>query len=200
MSRIRTVTMAAALGAGVSAPAAAQDFYIGQILLVGFSYCPVGTIEAAGQTVSIATNSALFALYGTTFGGNGTTTFQLPDLQGRTAVGQGAGAGLAPVVVGQKAGAETFTATQANLPPHTHAATGTLVVSGVPANSDEPSPASVVAASNIFADGVPVNVPLAGGVNVAIGSTGQGAPMPIRDPYLGLRYCVVTQGIFPQRP
>jgi microcystin-dependent protein len=200
MSRIRTVAMAAAVGAGLSAPAVAQDFYIGQILLVGFTYCPAGTVEAAGQTLSIASNTPLFALYGTTFGGNGATTFQLPDLQGRAAVGQGAGAGLSPVVMGEKAGAEIATVTQANLPPHTHPAAANLVVSGVPASSDEPSPGAVVAASNIYADGVPANIPLAGGVNVTVGATGQGAPMPIRNPYLGLRYCVVTQGIFPPRP
>lgn len=97
--------------------------FLGEIRMVGFNFAPLGWAFCQGQTMSIAQNSALFALLGTTFGGNGTSTFGLPDLRGRSPVGFGNGPGLTPITQGQLAGAETVTLTGAQLPQHTHAAT-----------------------------------------------------------------------------
>jgi microcystin-dependent protein len=99
--------------------------FVGQIQTFGFNFAPRGWALCQGQSLPISQNSALFALLGTTYGGNGTTTFQLPDLQGRVAVGQGQGPGLSSYVTGQKAGTENTQLTIANIPSHTHAATFT---------------------------------------------------------------------------
>jgi microcystin-dependent protein len=101
------------------------DQYLGEIRMVGFSYAPQGWALCNGQTLSISTNNALFALLGTTYGGNGTTTFNLPDLQGRLPLHAGNGAGLPVYTLGQKAGTQSVILTQQQMPQHTHVATFT---------------------------------------------------------------------------
>lgn len=102
-----------------------MDNFVGEIRMVAFNFAPRGWAFCNGQTISISQNQALFALLGTTYGGNGTTTFQLPDLQCRVPVHAGNGAGLSPVVLGEKAGTESITLTNQQLPQHTHVATFT---------------------------------------------------------------------------
>jgi microcystin-dependent protein len=110
--------------------------FIGQILLFGGNFAPVGWAFCDGQLLSIAQNSALFSLLGTTYGGDGRTTFALPDLRGRVPVGIGGGPGLSPKSLGEKGGAQSGTVTgtaqiilqPANLPSHTHAVTGEVKV------------------------------------------------------------------------
>jgi microcystin-dependent protein len=102
-----------------------SDQYLGEIRMVGFNFAPIGWALCNGQTLSISANNALFALLGTTYGGNGTTNFNLPDLQGRLPLHAGAGAGLPVYVQGQKAGAESIVLTQQQMPLHTHTATFT---------------------------------------------------------------------------
>lgn len=97
--------------------------FLGQIQLFGFQFAPRGWAQCAGQILAIPTNTALFSLLGTVYGGNGQTTFQLPDLRGRVAIGQGQGPGLQNYNLGEFAGVETMTLTGANLPSHTHQAT-----------------------------------------------------------------------------
>jgi microcystin-dependent protein len=101
------------------------DQYLGEIRMVGFSFAPAGWALCNGQTLSISTNNALFALLGTTYGGNGTTTFNLPDLQGRLPLHAGNGAGLPVYALGQMAGTPSVTLTQQQMPQHTHVATFT---------------------------------------------------------------------------
>ncbi|MDP1772668.1 MAG: tail fiber protein [Methylobacter sp.] len=114
-----------------------MDAFMGTILAVGFNYPPRGWLFCNGQTVPIAQNSAMFALLGTMYGGDGQVTFGIPDLRGRVVVGsQGNGPGISPIAQGEKAGANnaavtstgtaTITITQANLPAHTHTATLSL--------------------------------------------------------------------------
>ncbi|MBC3920979.1 tail fiber protein [Undibacterium sp. CY18W] len=121
-----------------------MDAFMGTILAVGFNFPPRGWLFCNGQTVSIAQNSAMFALLGTMYGGDGQATFGIPDLRGRVAVGsQGAGPGIANVSQGEKAGVNNVTAiatgtgsvtlTVGNLPPHTHVAT--LDLTGVSGNT-----------------------------------------------------------------
>ena len=94
--------------------------FLGQIMLVGFNFAPVGWALCNGQILSITQNTALFSLLGTTYGGNGTTTFALPDLRGRAAVGFGQGPGLSNYDLGQSTGTETVTLTVGQMPAHNH--------------------------------------------------------------------------------
>ncbi|QMV19927.1 phage tail protein [Granulicella sp. 5B5] len=102
-----------------------SDPYLGEIRMVSFQYAPYGWALCNGQTLPVAQNQALFSLLGVTYGGNGTTNFNLPDLQGRIPLHAGAGPGLPPYDIGQKGGVESMALTTAQLPPHTHAATFT---------------------------------------------------------------------------
>src|SRR5439155_18983562 len=96
--------------------------FLGEIRLFGFNFAPRGWAFCQGQLLPIAQNTALFSLLGTTYGGNGQTTFALPDLRGRVAVGFGQGPGLSNIDLGQVSGAETATLTQAQMPAHGHLA------------------------------------------------------------------------------
>ena len=190
-----------ALAAGLLAPAAeAQDFYIGQILTTAASYCPSGTIEADGQILPINSNQALFALIGTLYGGDGRATFALPDLRGRAPVHLGTGPGLPAVNQGESAGAVSHALTVAEMAPHGHAGTGTP--SGVPTPASAPSPAAALpaltTASNVYAAPAGATVAMAAdSVAVTVGNTGGGQAFDLRNPYLGLRFCIVLCGIFP---
>lgn len=108
-----------------------SDPFLGEIKMVGFNFAPRGWASCQGQQMSIAQNTALFSLLGTTFGGNGQTTFGLPDFQGRSPVGMGQGPGLSPVNQGQMAGVESTVLSSAQLPTHNHVAQFTGQSSGV---------------------------------------------------------------------
>ena len=100
--------------------AAQPEPFLGQLMLVGFTFCPRGWANANGQLLEISTNTALFSLLGTTYGGNGRTTFGLPDLRGRVPVHVGTGPGLSAYRQGQRSGQETVTLTAAEMPAHRH--------------------------------------------------------------------------------
>ena len=176
-----------------------SDAFIGNIILVGFDFAPRGFAFCNGQLLSIASNTALFSILGTTYGGNGTSTFALPDLRGRAALGVGDGAGLSSVRLGDLSGAESVTLTAANLPAHNH----TLNVQSGQGTTGTPS-ASVALAQTALDDGTPVqsyssaapNTTLA---SASLGSAGGGQPLPIRNPYLGMNYVICTNGVFPPR-
>jgi microcystin-dependent protein len=191
------------------------ELYLGQIIQGGWSFAPSGTAQCAGQTLSIAQYSALFALLGTNFGGNGQTTFQLPDLQGRVAIGTGTGAGLPPYVIGERAGNVNAQLTIANMPAHNHAFTGspgTLQVSTNKATtqaaaagdllgrSDDTSTKGSTPAIYIPAASSTGTVNL-GGVNAAgtVGMTGGSLPFSILNPYLAITFVIALVGIFPSR-
>src|SRR5688572_6320685 len=95
--------------------------FLGEIRMVGFNFAPQGWAFCQGQLMSIAQNSALFSLLGTTFGGDGQTTFALPDYRGRSSVGMGSGPGLTNIVQGEKSGTENVTILSTQMPVHTHA-------------------------------------------------------------------------------
>jgi microcystin-dependent protein len=111
-----------------------MDPFVGEIRAIGFSFAPPGWFLCNGQILAISSYQALFALIGTTFGGNGTSTFQLPDLQGRVPLGVGQGAGLPVYVWGQQGGAASVALTQQQMPAHTHVATFTGSAPSGPAN------------------------------------------------------------------
>ncbi len=178
--------------------------FIGMIALYGFSWAPRGWALCEGQLVAINQNQALFALIGTTFGGNGTTTFALPDLRGRAAVGAGTGNGLTPISPGEAGGHETVTLTQANLPAHTHAATVTasLHAESVPADRANPNGA-MLAGAQTYALPDPANDRVMASesldISVTNSSTGGSQPFAIRSPFLGMNYSIALEGIFPSR-
>lgn len=189
-------TLAALVGLH-SMPVAAQasDPFIGQIMCAGFTFAPRGWAELNGQVLSIAQNTALFALLGTTYGGNGQTTFSLPDMRGRALMHAGQGPGLTNRDQGEQGGSETNTLQTPNLPPHVHSFAP--LGSGNDANSV--SPAGKVAASKarttLYAD--PVNVVAMAGS--ATGATGSSVPVSIMQPYLAVKCFIALQGVFPSQ-
>ena len=166
--------------------------FIGEIMMVGFNFAPVGWSLCAGQLLDIADNTALFSLLGTTFGGDGRFTFGLPDLRGRFPIGQGAGPGLSPISWGDKQGQETVALTAAQLPPHTH----DLRASSEVGTTDAPSGAFPARpASSIPQYGTSTNATMA-----ATASSGEGLSHSNMPPYLGLHFCISRTGSFPSRP
>lgn len=169
-----------------------MDQYLAQVLLAGFNFAPKGWALCQAQTLSIQQNAALFSILGTYYGGNGVSTFGLPDLRGRSVVSQGQGPGLSPYDIGQLSGAPTVTLLPGNLPLHTHPLNATA------AASNAPSPATCLVGSNathtIF--GSPASTTMAPGMVV---NAGNNLPVPIVQPYLVLNYIIALTGVFPSR-
>jgi microcystin-dependent protein len=164
---------------------------LGQIAIVGFNYAPIGWALCDGQLLPINQNAALFSLLGTTYGGDGRTTFALPDLRGRAPIHVGNGPGLSSIQWGEKRGSETVTLTTANLPSHSH----TLNASSAKATSNSPN-GNYHADSGLF-DKDYTN---SGGTSMgaqAISPTGENRPVSIRQPSLGMYYIIAVNGIFP---
>jgi microcystin-dependent protein len=166
---------------------------LGQIAIVGFNYAPRGWALCDGQLLAISQNQALFSLLGTTYGGDGRTTFALPDLRGRAPIHVGNGPGLSTIQWGEKSGSETVTLTTANLPSHSH----TLNVSSAKATSNSPND-NYHADSGLF-DKDYIN---SGGTSMgaqAISPTGGNMPVSIRQPSLGMYYIIAVNGDWPTR-
>ncbi|CAG0949648.1 MAG: phage tail protein [Rhizobiaceae bacterium] len=185
---------AVATFASVSPAAAQSEPFIGQLMLTGANFCPRGWAQADGQILSIAQNTALFSLYGTTYGGNGQTTFALPDLRGRSAIHQGTGPGLSPYVEGQVGGKESFTITTDQMPAHNHGvqATNQTADKGGP---DGRYLGGGVGNDDTYHDGPPNKIMAAGMIQF----TGGNQPVSHRGPFLTLMWCVALEGIFPSR-
>ncbi len=204
--RMTLIAAAAALAPLMaSAPAAeAQEKYIGEVFLAGFNFCPRGSMAAAGQLLDIASNSALFSLYGTIYGGDGRTTFALPDLRGRAPVASGQGPALSNLPIGAQGGRETTTLSVGNLPPHDHAVTATLHGTTTPASTPNPTGAlpalttSGSAYAQVPAGGATVAME-ASAITAATANTGGGQSFETRSPYLAMTWCVATFGIYPSR-
>ncbi len=167
--------------------------YLGMIIITPYTFAPRGWAFCAGQILPIAQNTALFSLLGTTFGGNGQTTFALPDLRGRYPIGVGQGPGLANYDLGQVAGTENTTLTVNNLAPHLH--TFAPPSANVAADAGKPNGSIPANGTNYTAAGNANGV--MGGGNT--GLTGGAQPFDNHPPYLGLYYCIALEGIFPSR-
>lgn len=175
---------------------------IGEIRMFGGNFAPRTWAFCAGQLMPIAQNTALFSIIGTIYGGDGRTTFGLPDLRGRTAISAGNGPGLSPFREGQQGGNESTTITVANLPSHNH----TLNVSNAPGTSSTPVnsfPAQAQvqverggAMHEVNAYGSASNSTMAPTV---VGLSGGGTSVPIRNPYLAVYHIICLQGVFPSR-
>ena len=194
MKHMTTLAAGIAASALLSTAASAQlDQYIGDVILVGFTFCPDGWVEANGSLLPVSQYEALFALIGTTYGGDGQTTMGVPDLRGRIPVGAGAGPGLAPVQRGETLGTQTVTLTTANLAQHTHVVLGTTQIADV-VNPQNATPASF-AQPRYRVGGVDVTMD-----HDMITPAGESQPVDVRAPTLGLRYCMATEGIYPMQP
>ena len=168
--------------------------YLAQITLFGGNFAIRGWAYCSGQLLPISSNSALFSLLGTTYGGDGRTTFALPDLRGRSprgSEGNAAGPGLAPVRLGEKAGAVTHTLTVGQMPNHHHTMTPNAIQDD-PTQTDPNG--NYLAAGTFYRPGTP-DATTAG----QTANTGGSQSFSILNPYLGLNYIIATIGTFPSR-
>jgi microcystin-dependent protein len=179
-----------------------MEVFLGTIQSFGFNFAPTGWALCNGQLLPISQNAALFSLLGTTYGGNGTTTFQLPNLQGRLPMHQGTGPGLTPRVIGEISGSENQTLLTSNMPAHSHALNATTAA----ATGSTPQNTILALANGADNLGNPVTVQIYGPPPAntimnpaAIGSTGNSTPFSIMPPFLVINFCIALSGIFPSR-
>jgi microcystin-dependent protein len=167
--------------------------YIGQIQVFGFNFSPKGWAFCNGTVMPIAQNTALFSLLGISYGGNGTTTFQLPNFTGRAGCQQGTGPGLTRRDLGQAFGTSNVTLLTTEMPAHSHG-----VNAYVPSTSGWPSPGGALSQP-----GVATNRPFSSGspdtsfAPTMIGQTGGNQPHQNQQPYLAMNFCIALQGIYP---
>ncbi|MGL4238362.1 phage tail protein [Tabrizicola sp.] len=164
---------------------------LGSIIIFGGNFEPRGWAFCNGQSLQIAQYSALYSLLGTTYGGDGILTFQLPDLRGRVPVHAGSGTGLSPRSPGETMGQETVTLAPAQVPPHTH----DLVVANVPSDSDR-AQGDMLARSQVYSDKSSPTLALN---PLSIALTGGGQPHDNMQPSLCLNYIIALEGIYPSR-
>ena len=191
--------------------------FIGQITLFAGNFAPRGWMFCQGQLLSIATNTALFSILGTTYGGNGQTTFALPDLRGRAPVQQGQGPGLPSVVLGEAAGTPTTTLTSlnmasqaVNIPAHTVS----VAIPAAEGDADLPAPSTtgvLAKPKDSSGSGVSIDIYASTASNTTLkpfnltipattGATAAGnQPFSNQSPYLGINFIIATEGIFPSR-
>jgi microcystin-dependent protein len=173
---------------------------IGYIKMFAGNFAPRNWSYCQGQTIAIASNTALFSILGTTYGGNGTTTFQLPDLQGRVPIGQGTGPGLSNIALGQKAGTNSVTLSTNNLPQHIHGLSAAQIRVNNVAEAASPVGRVLGNSPSNYAEGFGSNQFLAAGsLAGTTDSAGSGVALNITNPYLGMNYVICQFGIFPAR-
>jgi len=192
---------------------------IGEIRIFASNFAPRDWSFCAGQIMAISSNTALFSILGTYYGGDGKTTFALPDLRGRTAVGVGNGPGLTPYVLGEKAGVENVTLTVTEIPVHTHTAVAQgpgaiLTLNGVDSAGGQSNPGgnflgidNGAGATSYASSGTPAamnanSIKITGTTplpTVSVVNAGNGLAHSNIQPSLSLYYIICTTGIFPQR-
>lgn len=172
--------------------------FLAEIVMFAGSFAPRGWAFCQGQILSIAQNTALFSLLGTTFGGNGQTTFALPDLRGRVPVGTGQGPGLPSINLGELSGQPTHTLIITEMPAHNHVAQA----QGNSGSGNNPSPggntwATSDSRANNYINSAP-DGPMAANT-VTVGIAGGSQPHNNMQPYLGMNYIIAIAGIYPSR-
>lgn len=173
--------------------------YLGEIRAIAYNYAPRGWAFCNGQTLPVNQYQALFSLLGTTYGGNGTTTFNLPNLQGRVPVGTGQLPGGGSYALGQMGGAEGVTLTQAQIPAHIHQVTGTVQAS---TDKDDPLPAGDYPGGGglpMYAAGPKDGTMSSAGISGNTANAGGSQPHDNRMPWVATYYVIALQGIFPSR-
>lgn len=179
--------------------------FIGEIKLFGFNFPPRGYSTCAGQLLSIAQNTALFSLLGTNYGGDGQTTFGLPNLNGRVPVGMGQSPGTSNYVIGQVGGTESVTLNSNQMPMHNHSAVGISVNITVGSSNDDAGAAnnfisnSTSGMGDFFGTVGSTDVMGPAKVAGATAMAGGNQPFSILQPYLAINYSIALEGIFPSR-
>ncbi|PKV49356.1 microcystin-dependent protein [Aquimarina sp. MAR_2010_214] len=184
--------------------------FLGQIQPFGFNFAPRGWNKCDGQLLAISQYSALFSLLGTTFGGDGRTSFGLPDLRGRSIVHIGHGPGLSTISWGERGGIEQIYLNQLNMPNHSHSLTNGVANVSVYTTDNTDATNETDAGANAL--GTAGNMPEVfrenptagdklGGVSISgtTNPTGGSQPFENRNPFLGINVCIAMQGIFPSR-
>jgi microcystin-dependent protein len=166
---------------------AGHDPFIGEICLFGFNFAPRNWATCDGQTMSIASNSALFSILGTYYGGNGTTTFMLPDLRGRIPLQQGQGPGLTPRGLGDIDGVETVTLSIAQIPAHSHVLSGTFKQVRTRSSTAPVGTGAITGGDR-------------GNTSSALSQVGSGQAHNNMSPFVTINMCIATAGVFPSRP
>lgn len=174
--------------------------YVGQIIMFGGNFAPAGWMSCSGQILPISEYETLFQLIGTTYGGDGQSTFGLPDLRGRVPIHQGQGGGLSNYVIGQAAGTETVTLLTTQIPQHNHL----LVANSSPGTSSVANSSTILATENSTAQGggnAFTYLPSGGAQvqmsNSSIGATGNNLGHQNVQPVLAVTYCISLFGVFP---
>lgn len=167
---------------------------IGMIVQFAGNFAPKGWQFCQGQLLPISQNQALFSILGTTYGGNGTTTFALPDLRGRVCIQPGQGPGLSNYGLGESSGAESVTLLVNNMPAHNHSYNAASTGEGERAATGG---ALGAPAANIFTTKNPIDTAMNAQV---IGMTGGSQPVSIMQPFLAINWLIATEGIYPSRP
>ncbi len=195
--RIRSALLGivASLGLAQQAQAQAEPF-IGQIMCAGFNFAPRGWAALNGQLLSIATNTALFSLLGTTYGGDGRVTFGLPDMRGRVMLHTGTGPGLSTHTLGEMGGSETQTLNTSQMPPHSHSVAPIASSSDATSISPTGKAPATKARTTLYADPTPGNTMAPSQSSVA----GGGQPFNNMQPYVTMNCFIATEGIYPSRP
>jgi len=175
-----------------------SDQFVAEIRIFPFNFPPTGWAFCDGQLMPISQNTALFSLLGTTYGGDGKSTFALPDMQGNAPMQPGQGQGLSLRDLGEMSGVEAITLLQSEIPVHTHS----IRANGFTGDKTVPGPTMSLAESsggNIYVQASPAP-PLVLAAPQALPPAGGGLPHNNMQPYLTLNFCIALQGIFPQRP
>lgn len=168
------------------------DPFVAEIRMFPFNFAPKGWAPCSGQLLPIAQNTALFSLLGTTYGGDGKSTFALPNLNGRTPMGPGQGPGLSLYDLGQSGGSETVSLQVSEIPSHTHQISGVANIG----NSDAPDGPLAQSSIRSSAYAPTSDTTMAAGT---MATAGGGAPHNNMSPYLTLGFYIATQGVFPPR-
>ncbi len=177
-----------------------MDPFIGQIIMFGGNFAPRGWAFCSGQLLPIAQNSALFSILGTIYGGDGRTTFALPELRGRAAVHAGNGPGLTNRPLGSRSGTETNTLNITQLPSHNH--TATMRAESAPGTTGNPTGnllGVITTGANIYAPPVPATEVSMASDSIVVGNTGNNQPVNNMQPYAAVNYIIALVGTFPSR-
>jgi len=183
-----------------------MEEYLGIIKIFAGTFAPRGWAFCDGSLLQIRQNTALFSILGTTYGGDGQTTFALPNLQGSFPVGMGQRQGGSLYTIGQVGGGESTTLTSGNIPAHTHMVTGDLAVvipcNASTANSDTPENAYMAPSSSDTYNDSTAGASMAAArasINLQTSVTGNSAPVSLMNPYLAITYIICVEGVYPSR-
>jgi microcystin-dependent protein len=172
------------------------DEFVAEIRIFPLTFAPKGWAVCSGQLIPISQNTALFALLGTQYGGDGKSTFALPDLDGRAAMHPGTGSGLSPHFLGESGGSETITLLESEIPAHTH----TLRAQTSVGDASVPTGNAIARAVGATPFLPPAGAPLVNMAFQSLAPAGGDLPHNNLQPYLTFRFCIAMQGIFPPRP